>query len=111
MHPAVTPVLPAPGLPTYPLYLVVPREAANREAAVRYIDYIATPEVQARAIGEKFGWYPGVDAEKVLPLISPKSRELLFTVVSAQDLARSSPQMPINEYHDLLSLASEEIVR
>ena len=111
MDPSITPVLPAPGLPIYPLYLVVPREAASKDAAVRYIDYIATPEVQAKAIVERFGWYPGVDPDKVLPLISAKSRELLFKGVSAEDLARYSRQMPIKEYHDLIALAYEEIVR
>jgi ABC-type uncharacterized transport system YnjBCD substrate-binding protein len=111
MDEAVTPILPAPGLPIYPLYLVVPREAASRELATRYIDYIATPQVQAKAIVERFGWYPGVDAEKVLPLISPKSRELLFKGVTAEDLARYSRQMPLREYHDLITLAYEEIVR
>ena len=111
MDAAITPVLPAPGLPIYPLYLVVPRAAANREAAVWYIDYIATPEVQAKAIVERFGWYPGVDPDRVLPLISAKSRELLFKGVSAEDLARYSRQMPIKEYHDLITLAYEEIVR
>src|SRR5438876_9279986 len=111
MDASITPVLPAPGLPIYPLYLVVPKEAASREAAVRYIDYIATPDVQARAIVERFGWYPGVDADRVLPLISAKSRELLFKGVSADDLARYSRQMPIKEYHDLITLAYEEIVR
>ncbi len=111
MDPSITPTLPAPGLPIYPLYLVIPREAANKEAATRYIDYIATPEVQAKAIVERFGWYPGIDAEKVLPLIAPKSRELLFKGVSAEDLARYSRQMPIKEYHDLITLAYEEIAR
>ena len=111
MDASITPVLPAPGLPIYPLYLVVPREAAAREAAVRYIDYIATPDVQAKAIVERFGWYPGVDADRVLPLISAKSRELLFKGVSADDLAKYSRQMPIKEYHDLITLAYEEIVR
>lgn len=111
MDPAVTPVLPAPGLPIYPLYLVVPREAASRDLAVRYIDYVATPEVQARAIVERFGWYPGVDPDRVLPLISARARDLLFRGVSAQDLARYSQQMPIKEYHDLITLAYEEIVR
>jgi len=111
MDATITPVLPAPGLPIYPLYLVVPREAASRDLAVRYIDYVATPEVQARAIVEKFGWYPGVDPDKVLPLISARSRELLFKGVSAEDLARYSRQMPIKEYHDLITLAYEEIVR
>jgi ABC-type uncharacterized transport system YnjBCD substrate-binding protein len=111
MDQAVTPSLPAPGLPIYPLYLVVPREAASRDMAARYIDYIATPEVQARAIVERFGWYPGVDPDKVLPLINAKSRELLFKGVSAQDLARYSRQMPLKEYHDMITLAYEEIVR
>jgi len=111
MDASITPTLPAPGLPIYPLYLVVPKEAANRELAARYIDYIATPEVQAKAIVEKFGWYPGVDADKVLPLISAKSKELLFKGVSAADLAKYSRQMPIKEYHDLIALAYEEIVR
>src|SRR6266852_3449713 len=111
MDQAVTPTLPAPGLPIYPLYLVVPREAASRDLAARYIDYIATPEVQARAIVERFGWYPGVDADKVLPLISAKSRELLFRGVSGQDLARYSRQMPLKEYHDMITLAYEELVR
>jgi len=111
MDASITPVLPSPGLPIYPLYLVVPREAAARDAAVRYIDYIATPEVQAKAIVERFGWYPGVDADRVLPLINAKSRELLFKGVSAEDLARNSRQMPLKEYHDLITLAYEEIVR
>jgi ABC-type uncharacterized transport system YnjBCD substrate-binding protein len=111
MDASITPVLPAPGLPIYPLYLVVPREAASRDVAVRYIDYVATPDVQAKAIVERFGWYPGVDAEKVLPLISPKARDLLFKGVSADDLAKHSRQMPIKEYHDLIALAYEEIVR
>jgi ABC-type uncharacterized transport system YnjBCD substrate-binding protein len=111
MDPSITPALPAPGLPIYPLYLVVPRESAAREVATRYIDYIATPEVQAKAIVERFGWYPGVDAARVLPLISAKSRELLFKGVTAEDLARHSRQMPLKEYHDLITLAYEEIVR
>jgi putative spermidine/putrescine transport system substrate-binding protein len=67
--------------------------------------------VQAKAIVERFGWYPGVDPEKVLALITPKSRDLLFKGVSAQDLARYSRQMPLKEYHDLITLAYEEIVR
>jgi hypothetical protein len=52
-----------------------------------------------------------VDPDKVLPLINAKSRELLFKGVSAQDLARYSRQMPLKEYHDMITLAYEEIVR
>jgi spermidine/putrescine-binding protein len=101
----------SPGLPIYPLYLVVPREAANRDWAARYIDHVSQPEVQARIIVEKFGWYPGVDAARVLPLLSPKAKDLLFKDVTPDDLSKYSRQMPIGEYFNAILLAYEEIVR
>lgn len=111
MDPAITPVLISPGLPIYPIYMVVPREAANREWAAKYIDYVSQPEVQARVIVERFGWYPGVDAARVLPLLSAKAKELLFKDVTPEDLAKYSRQMPIGDYFNAMLLAYEEIVR
>ncbi|MCI0370358.1 MAG: extracellular solute-binding protein [candidate division NC10 bacterium] len=111
MDPTVTPVMISPGLPIYPLYLVVPREAANRDWAAKYIDHVSQPEVQARVIVERFGWYPGVDAARVLPLLSPKAKDLLFKDVTPDDLAKYSRQMPIGEYFNAILLAYEEIVR
>ncbi len=111
MDASITPVLISPGLPIYPLYLVVPREAANRDWAAKYIDHVSQPEVQARVIVEKFGWYPGVDAARVLPLLSPKAKDLLFKDVTPDDLAKYSRQMPIGDYFNAILLAYEEIVR
>lgn len=111
MNPNVTPVLIAPGLPIYPLYLVVPREAANREWAVKYVDFVANPQIQAKDIVEQFGWYPGIDPNRVMPLVSPQAKALLFKGVTPEDLAKYSQQMPIGEYFDAILLAYEEIVR
>lgn len=111
MNPEITPVLIGPGLPIYPLYLTVPREAANREWAARYIDMIANPHIQAKVIVEQFGWYPGIDSSRVMPLVSDRARALLFRGVTAEDLARFSRQMPLAEYYDFILLAYEEIVR
>jgi ABC-type uncharacterized transport system YnjBCD substrate-binding protein len=111
MNPAITPVLIAPGLPIYPLYLTVPREAANRDLAVKYIDLIANPQIQADVIVEQFGWYPGIDPTVVMPLVSTEATALLFSGVTPEDLARYSLQMPIGEYFDAILLAYEEIVR
>jgi len=111
MDPSITPVLISPGLPIYPIYMVVPREAANREWAAKYVDYVSQPEVQARVIVERFGWYPGVDPARVLPLLSAKAKELLFKDVTPDDLAKYSRQMPIGEYFNAMLLAYEEIVR
>jgi ABC-type uncharacterized transport system YnjBCD substrate-binding protein len=111
MDASITPVLISPGLPIYPIYMVIPREAANREWAARYIDYVSQPEVQARVVVERFGWYPGVDAARVLPLLSAKAKELLFKDVTPDDLAKYSRQMPIGDYFNAILLAYEEIVR
>ncbi len=111
MNPEITPVLISPGLPIYPLYLTVPREAANRDWAARYIDFVANPQIQAKVIVEQFGWYPGIDPNRVLPLVSTQARTLLFRGVTPDDLARRSQQMPIGEYYDAILLAYEEIVR
>ena len=111
MDAAITPVLISPGLPIYPIYMVIPSEAANRDWAAKYIDYVSQPEVQAKVIVERFGWYPGVDAARVLPLLSAKAKDLLFKDVSPDDLAKYSRQMPIGEYFNAILLAYEEIVR
>ncbi len=111
MDSAITPVLISPGLPIYPIYMVIPREAANRDMAAKYIDYVSQPEVQANVVVERFGWYPGVDAARVLPLLSAKAKDLLFKDVTPDDLAKYSRQMPIGEYFNAILLAYEEIVR
>jgi ABC-type uncharacterized transport system YnjBCD substrate-binding protein len=111
MDAAITPVMISPGLPIYPIYMVVPREAASRDWAAKYIDHVSQPEVQAKVIVERFGWYPGVDAARVLPLLSSKAKELLFKDVTPDDLAKYSRQMPIGEYFNAILLAYEEIVR
>ena len=111
MDSAITPVLISPGLPIYPIYMVIPREAANRDWAAKYIDYVSQPEVQTKVIVERFGWYPGVDPARVLPLLSAKAKELLFKDVTPDDLAKYSRQMPIGEYFNAILLAYEEIVR
>ena len=111
MDAAITPVMISPGLPIYPIYMVIPREATSRDWAAKYIDHVSQPEVQAKVIVERFGWYPGVDAARVLPLLSPKAKDLLFKDVTPDDLAKYSRQMPIGEYFNAILLAYEEIVR
>jgi len=111
MNPEITPVLIAPGLPIYPIYLTVNCSTMTVEWAARYIDLVANPHIQATVIVEQFGWYPGIDPNRVMPLVSAKARALLFRGVTAEDLARYSRQMPLAEYYDLILLAYEEIVR
>jgi len=41
-------------------------------------DFITSPEIQARVIVERNGWYPGIDGQHVLPHVSDKAKALLF---------------------------------
>ena len=110
MDPSITPALPAPGLPIYPLYLVVPREAANREAR-RATSTTSRRRRYRQGDRRAVRLVSGRRRRSRASADRPKSQELLFKGVSAADLARYSRQMPIKEYHDLITLAYEEIVR
>ena len=111
MDPAVTPMLPAPGPAHLP---ALSRRAARggQPGAGRALHRLHR---HARGAGQGHR-----RALRLVPRRRPrqgaaahhaKSRELLFKGVSAQDLARYSRQMPLKEYHDMITLAYEEIVR
>jgi len=92
------------GAADLPALLVVPREAANREAAVRYIDYIATPEVQP---GPSSSASAGTRAST--PTRScPSSARRAASCSSRACPRRTSRAIhadAVKEYHDLITLA------
>jgi ABC-type uncharacterized transport system YnjBCD substrate-binding protein len=65
MPPTIKLELPQPGLPGQPMYYVVPAKAANAALAKKFIDFAASPEIQAEGIVKQFNWYPGIDAQHV----------------------------------------------
>ncbi|QGP92330.1 Bacterial extracellular solute-binding protein [Neomoorella glycerini] len=97
-----------PGLPGQPMYLVVPARAANKEMAIKYIDYLASPEIQAKVIVERNGWYPGIDANKVLPLVSQKAKDQLFKDIAPDELNKYGLTFPLAPYLKDIQTAYEE---
>nr|MBP8006981.1 extracellular solute-binding protein [Burkholderiales bacterium] len=65
MPPNVKLELPRPGMPGQPMYYVVPAKAANAQLARKFVDFAASPEIQAEGIVKQFNWYPGIDAQYV----------------------------------------------
>ena len=65
MNPKVKLALPSPGLPGQPMYYVIPAKAANAALAKKFVDFAASPEIQAEGIVKQFNWYPGIDAQYV----------------------------------------------
>ncbi|HLO04119.1 MAG TPA: extracellular solute-binding protein [Symbiobacteriaceae bacterium] len=95
MNPKVRLKLIEPGMTGQPMYFVIPAKAANSEAARLFIDFMATPEIQAKYIVERNGWYPGVDAAKVMPLVSQEAKDKLFKDISPEDLAKRGQAFPL----------------
>lgn len=98
MDPNIAMTLPEPGLPGQPMYLVITKGSANKEAAQKYIEHIASPEVQAKVIVERNGWYPGIDPTVVLPQVSQAAKDKVFKGVTAEDLNKKGLTFPLAPY-------------
>jgi ABC-type uncharacterized transport system YnjBCD substrate-binding protein len=108
MDPKIKMKLISPGLPGQPMYLVVPKRAANGEAAKKFVEFITSPEQQARVIVERNGWLPGIDAKHVLPVVAPKAKEMLFGDVPPEVLEKNGLVFPQTPYFKDLLTAYEE---
>ena len=108
MDPKIRMKLISPGFPGQPMYLVVPKNAANYQVAKKYVEFITSPEIQARVIVERNGWYPGIDGQHVLPHVSEKAKGLLFQDVPPDVLAKYGLSFPLSAYFKDLMTAYEE---
>lgn len=97
-----------PGMPGQPMYVVIPKNAKNKEAAILYADLLTSPEIQTKVIVEKNSWYPGIDASAILPKVSEAGKKKLFKDITADDLNKRGQSFPINTYFDHLKTAYEK---
>jgi len=108
MDPKIKMKLISPGFPGQPMYLVVTKKAANYEMAKKYVEFITSPEQQARVIVERNGWLPGIDAKHVLPVVSAKAKDMLFGDVPPEVLEKYGLVFPQQQYFKDLLTAYEE---
>jgi ABC-type uncharacterized transport system YnjBCD substrate-binding protein len=108
LNPNIRLKLITPGLPGQPMYVVVPKNAKNKDMAVKYADFLTSPEMQAKVIVERNSWYPGIDASAVLPKVTETGKNKLFKDISADDLAKKGQSFPLAEYLKNLNTAYEK---
>jgi ABC-type uncharacterized transport system YnjBCD substrate-binding protein len=108
MNPKIKMKLIAPGLPGQPMYLVVTKKSPNYEMAKKFVEFITSPEQQAKVIVGQMGWLPGIDAKHVLPMASAKAKELLFADVPPDTLEKNGLMFPQQQYFKDLLTAYEE---
>ena len=110
MPPNVKLELPRPGMPGQPMYYVVPAKAANAQLARKFIDFAASPEIQAEGIVKQFNWYPGIDAQYVKPKMDEKSWNKLFVDIPPDTLAAYGRPFPLSEYFTDILEGYERVV-
>ena len=108
MDPKIKMKLIAPGLPGQPMYLVVTKKSPNYEMAKKFVEFITSPEQQAKVIVGQMGWLPGIDAKYVLPVASAKAKEMLFADVPPVTLEKNGLMFPQVQYFKDLLTAYEE---
>jgi ABC-type uncharacterized transport system YnjBCD substrate-binding protein len=108
MDPKIKMKLIAPGLPGQPMYLVVTKKSPNYEMAKKFVEFITSPEQQAKVIVGQMGWLPGIDAKHVLPVASAKAKEMLFADVPPDTLEKNGLMFPQVQYFKDLLTAYEE---
>ena len=110
MNPKVKLSLPSPGLPGQPMYYVVPAKAANAQLARKFVDFAASPEIQAEGIVKQFNWYPGIDAQYVKAKMDEKSWNKLFVDIPPDALATYGRPFPLSEYFTDILESYERVV-
>ncbi|OAB27114.1 hypothetical protein PMSD_24405 [Paenibacillus macquariensis subsp. defensor] len=108
MNPKFSMKLIEPGIPGQPMYIVIPKNAKNKEAAMQYADLLSSPEVQANIIVGQYSWNPGIDASVVFPMVSEEVKAKLYKDITAEDLSKRSQSFPISEFFGNLKSAYEK---
>ena len=102
--------LPEPGLPGQPMYYVVPAKAANAAIARKFVEFAASPEIQAEGIVKQFNWYPGIDAQHVRAKLDAKSWDKLFTDIKPEALQQYGRPFPLFNYFTDIVEGYERVV-
>lgn len=108
MDPKIKMKLISPGLPGQPMYLVVTKKSPNYEMAKKYVEFITSPEEQAKVIVDRMGWLPGIDAKYVLAEASAKAKEMIFQDLPSDVLEKYGLVFPQQQYFKDLLTAYEE---
>jgi putative spermidine/putrescine transport system substrate-binding protein len=110
LSPKLKLALPEPGLPGQPMYYAVPAKAANAALARKFVEFAASPEIQAEGIVKKFNWYPGIDAQHVQSKLDAASWDKLFTDIKPDALQKNGRPFPLSEYFTEIVEGYERVV-
>jgi ABC-type uncharacterized transport system YnjBCD substrate-binding protein len=98
LDPKTRMVLPEPGMPGQPMYFVIFKKAAHAKEAKKFVEFVTSPETQAKEIVMRFNWYPGIDGSHLKGAIPPETFNKIYKDVTPADLAKKGRSFPLGEY-------------
>ena len=110
MDPNIRIFIPAPGMPGQPMHYVIPLKAKNPDYALKLIEFVSSPKIQAKYIVERFNWYPAIGDDYVAPFLKKEVLESLYKDVKQKDLLEYGKPFPLTGYYEDILEAYEKWV-
>ncbi len=111
LDPKTRMVLPEPGMPGQPMYFVIPRKTAHPEEAKKFVEFVTSPEFQAKEIVQRFNWYPGIDGSYLKGAIPQDIYDKIYGDVTPQDLAAKGLAFPLADYFSAMLESYEKWIK
>ena len=99
LDPKTRMILPEPGMPGQPMYFVIPKKAAHPEEAKKFVEFVTSPEFQAKEIVQRFNWYPGIDGTNLKGAIPQEIYDKIYRDVTPEDLSKKGRAFPLADYY------------
>jgi ABC-type uncharacterized transport system YnjBCD substrate-binding protein len=111
LDPKTRMILPEPGMPGQPMYFVIPKKAAHPEEAKKFVEYVTSPEFQAKEIVMRFNWYPGIDGSALKGSIPQDTYNKIYADVTPEDLAKKGRAFPLADYFSAMLESYEKWIK
>jgi ABC-type uncharacterized transport system YnjBCD substrate-binding protein len=98
LDPKTRMILPEHGMPGQPMYFVIPKKAAHPEEAKKFVEYVTSPEFQAKEIVQRFNWYPGIDGAQLKGAVPQEIYDKIYGDVTPADLVKKGQAFPLADY-------------
>jgi len=66
------------------------------------VEFVTSPEIQAKEIVQRFNWYPGIDGSYIEGAIPKEVFNKIYQDVTPRDLQEKGLALPLADYFDAM---------
>ena len=104
-------ILPEPGMPGQPMYLVIAKKSAHPDEAKKLVELATSPEFQANQIVITNNWYPGIDGSFLKGVVPQATYDKIYKDVTPQDLVKKGLSFPLADYFSAMLESYEKWIK